>query len=113
MVTKVYAPLVWGARGNGQAHVCTHLNTIECYSLINLSHHPNNCSKMSKIDKLRSTLGRLASPRTQSESSLSGFAEAQPFFETKSQRRTSDKAQLTIADPKTKFFNFANEPLEY
>ncbi len=25
MVTKVYAPFVWGARGNGQAHVCTHL----------------------------------------------------------------------------------------
>ena len=22
-----------------------------------------------------------------------------------------DKAQITIADPKTKFFNFANEPL--
>jgi hypothetical protein len=36
--------------------------------------------------------------RTQSESSLSGFAEAQPIFETKSQRRASDKAQLTIAD---------------
>ena len=28
MVTKVKAPWVWGARGNGQAQACTHLDYI-------------------------------------------------------------------------------------
>ena len=47
---------------------------------VTLSHHPNNCSKMSK-----------------NEVQLIEW--------------TNDKAQITIADSQTKFFNFASEPL--